>query len=124
MTLAATLMVWPASAAYFGAISLAAPLATLFAVPILAPIMIAGSLSAFTGLLYLPLAQVIAWAVWLLTTYLLLVARVFSRLPYAAFDVQSPAVLIIATYYIFLMLVIIWLNRRKRMRFMAEMEII
>ncbi len=123
MTLAATLMVWPASAAYFGAISLAAPLATLLAVPILAPIMVVGSLSAFAGLLYLPLAQVIAWVVWLLTTCLLLVARVFSALPYAYFEVQGPAVLIIAAYYIFLMLAVIRLNRRRRMRFMTEMEI-
>jgi predicted ferric reductase len=82
-----------------------------------------GLLSAFTGLLYLPLAQVIAWVVWLLTTCLLLVARVFSALPYACFEIQGPAVLIIAGYYILLMLAAIRLNRRRRMRFMTEMEI-
>ncbi len=124
MTLAATLMVWPASAAYFGTLSLSAPLATLFAVPVLAPIMLVGSLSAFAGLLYLPLAQVIAWIVWLLTTYLLLVARVFSSLPYACFEVQGPAVLVVAGYYILLMLSAVLLNRRRRIRFMVEMEVI
>jgi competence protein ComEC len=121
MTLAASLAVWPATAAYFGMLSLTAPLATLLAVPVLAPIMVIGSLGAFVGLAWMSAAQVIGWVVWLLTGYLLLVARVFSHVPAASLDVSSPEVAIIAGYYGIIALIVFWLSRSRRKRTMVEM---
>ena len=123
MTLAATLAVWPASAAYFGTVSLAAPLATLLAVPVLPFIMGTGSLAAFAGLLIQPMSQLIAWVVWLLVTYLLLVAKLFAHLPAAALTTGSPAALIIISYYGLLIAAVWWLARRKRSKFVAEMAL-
>jgi len=107
MTLAATLAVWPASAAYFGMVSLAAPVATLLAVPVLPAIMILGSLSALAGLLFLPLAQVIGWVVWLFTTYLLLVARGFAHLPNAVLTTGNISATLIPAYY-GLIIIVVW----------------
>jgi competence protein ComEC len=124
MTLAATLAVWPASAAYFGMVSLAAPLATLLAVPALPAIMILGSLSALAGLLYFPLAQVLGWVVWLFVTYLLLVARGFAHLPYAALTTGNVGTILILAYYGLIILAVWWLARRRRIRFMAELALV
>lgn len=123
MTLAATLAVWPATAAYFGMVSLAAPLATLLAVPVLPAIMILGSLSALAGLLFLPLAQVIGWVVWLFTTYLLLVARAFAHLPNAVLTTGSISAVLIPAYYGLIIIAVWWLARRRRKNFMAEMAL-
>ena len=121
MTLAATLAVWPASAAYFGMVSLAAPLATLLAVPVLPAIMILGAFSALAGLLYFPLAQVLGWVVWLFVTYLLLVARGFAHLPHAVLTTGGISAALIATYYGLTIFAVWMLARRKRAKFMAEM---
>ncbi len=123
MTLAATLAVWPASAAYFGMVSLAAPLATLLAVPVLPAIMIIGLLSAVAGLLFLPLAQVIGWVVGLFVTYLLLVARGFAHLPYAVLTPGNISTVLIAAYYSLIILAVWMLARHKRAKFMAEMAL-
>ena len=124
MTLAATLAVWPASAAYFGMVSLAAPFATLLAVPVLPAIMILGSLSALAGLLYLPLAQVTGWVVWLFVTYLLLVARVFAHLPHAVLTTGSVSTILILAYYGLMILAVWMLARRKGTRLMEEMALV
>ncbi len=121
MTLAATLAVWPASAAYFGMVSLAAPLATLLAVPVLPAIMILGSFSALAGLIYFPIAQVTGWVVWLFVTYLLLVARGFAHLPHAVITTGDISAILIPTYYGLIIFAVWMLARRKRAKFMAEM---
>jgi len=121
MTLAASLTVWPASAAYFGTISLASPVATLLSMPVLGPIMVIGLLGALAGLIWLPAAQVIAWAVWMLTSYMLLVARVFANVP--TIDTSGPRALIVIAYYAVLAVGVIWFTRSRRKRFMAEMGI-
>jgi competence protein ComEC len=123
MTLAATLAVWPASAAYFGTVSISAPLATLLAVPVLPAIMIIGSLSAFTGLIYLPLAQVMGWVVWLFVSYLLLVAKGFANLPHAVLTTGSVSTVAITVYYALIITVVWWLARRRKKNFMAEMAL-
>jgi len=124
MTLAATLAVWPASAAYFGMVSLAAPVATLLAVPALPAIMILGSLSALAGLFYFPLAQVLGWVVWLFVTYLLLVARGFAHLPYAVLTPGNISTVLIAAYYGLIILAVWMLARRRRTKLMTEMALV
>jgi competence protein ComEC len=121
MTLAATLAVWPASAAYFGMVSLAAPLATLLAVPVLPAIMILGAFSALAGLIYFPIAQVIGWVVWLFVTYLLLVARGFAHLPHVVLTTGDISTILIPSYYGLIIFTVWMLARRKRAKFMAEM---
>jgi hypothetical protein len=123
MTLAATLAVWPASAAYFGMVSLAAPFATLLAVPVLPAIMILGSLSALAGLLYFQIAQVTGWVVWLFVTFLLLVAKGFSHLPHAVLTTGDMSAIVISAYYGLIILAVWWLARRRRAKLMAEMSL-
>lgn len=124
MTLAATLAVWPASAAYFGMLSLAAPIATLLAIWVLPCIMVLGSLSAISGIIYLPLGQVLAWGTWLLATYLLLIARVFAHLPVVSLGAGNINTVLIIIYYGLIILGVWILMRRRRIKFMAEMGLL
>jgi competence protein ComEC len=121
MTLAATLAVWPASAVYFGTVSLAAPLATLLAVPVLPFIMVLGSFMALAGLFYLPLAIATGWALWVFESYLLLVVRLFSSIPGSAIATGDLSQVVIAAYYALTIAVVWVLTRRRRTTFMNEM---
>jgi competence protein ComEC len=121
MTLAATLAVWPASAVYFGTVSLAAPFATLFAVPVLPFIMVLGSLMAAAGLLYLPVAIASGWAVWVFTSYLLLVVNVFSKIPGAVIAAGNISRILIVVYYASAVVIVWMLTRRQQVKFAAEM---
>jgi hypothetical protein len=104
-------------------VSLAAPFATLLAVPVLPAIMILGSLSALAGLIYFLIAQITGWVVWLFVTYLLLVARCFAHLPHAVLTTGDLSTIIIAAYYGLIILAVWWLARLKRKKFVAEMAL-
>ncbi|MBI2829705.1 MAG: DNA internalization-related competence protein ComEC/Rec2 [Chloroflexi bacterium] len=80
VTLAALLAVLPPVAYYFGIVAFASPLATLLALPVLPAIIVSGILAGVVGLVFLPLAQVIAWLVWLFISYLLAVVYAFAAL--------------------------------------------
>jgi len=115
VTLAAIIAVWPVIAYYFGIVSFVGPLATLFALPALPGIIIAGALAGGLGLIALPAAQVIGWLAWLFLSYMLLVVNGFAVLPLSAIEVSSVDPTLIWVYYSLLALVI-WLNsNRKRL---------
>jgi predicted membrane metal-binding protein len=121
MTLAATLAVWPVSAIYFGTISLAAPFATLLAVPVLPFIMSLGSLMSLAGLLWLPAAIGAGWVLWVFLSYLLLVVDLFSKIPYAVIPTGDISRAFTVAYYGTVMLIAFALTRRRRANFIAEM---
>lgn len=98
---------------YFGIVSLAAPLTTLLTLPALPAIIVTGFLAAFTGLVFLPVAQVIAWLTWLCLSYLLLVVRVFAALPLSYVETGPINTNLIAGYYLALAAAL-WLFSRRR----------
>ncbi len=123
VTVAATAAVCPLTALYFGRISLVSPLATLLAVPVMPLIIILGLLSAVSGLISLPLGQATAWLAWLFLSYLLVVARAFACLPCASVEMHLSGGLMAAGYYMVLTAVLWWLNRRQRIKVMAQLQV-
>ena len=121
MTLAATLAVWPVSAIYFGTISLAAPFATLLAVPVLPFIMSLGSLMSLAGLLWLPAAIGAGWVLWVFLSYLLLVVNLFSKIPYSIIPTGDISRAFTVAYYGSVISIAWALTRRRRSIFIAEM---
>ncbi len=117
ISLAATLAVWPALACHFGVVALAGPVATLLATPALPFIILLSLATALAGLVWSAAGQAIGLVAWLFTSYLLLVARVFSRLP--ALNMNLPTVALWA-YYALLALMVWWLTRLRRRRVMEE----
>jgi competence protein ComEC len=84
ITLAAQVFTIPLIFFSFHRISLISPLSNVLIGFIVAPLTAAGLLMVTIGLLFLPLAQVIAWVVWVPLAYILLVVRVLSRVPFAS----------------------------------------
>lgn len=106
VSLGAVLAVWPLIAYYFGIFPWIGPLATFFAVPIMPGIIVFGAVAGFAGLIFMPLASVLGWILWLFLSYMLLVVKIFSLVPFAELRIDATAVLI---YYAVLML-ILWLT--------------
>lgn len=106
ITLAAIVAVWPIIAFYFGIVSFVTPLATFLALPALPGIIITGALTGGVGLIALPVAQVIAWFVWLFASYMLLVVNGFAALPLSFTETGSVDTTLIWAYYSVLVIAI------------------
>src|SRR5213593_3948503 len=88
-TLAATLPTIPIIAAVFGRISLVSPLANLAAVPLFAPLMLAGAATAVVGTLSTDLARVPALITFVLAVALRVVVETSASLPLASLAVPD-----------------------------------
>jgi competence protein ComEC len=86
-TFAALALVLPLLLYQFGTLSAIAPLANLLLAPAIPPAMFFGAIAAMTGLLALPLGQVLALLAWPFTSWLLEGTYLLARLPWAAFEV-------------------------------------
>ena len=120
MSLAATLAVWPVLSASFAVVAPAGPLATLLAAPALPFVILLSLAAALAGLVFPPLAQLVGWAAWLFVSYMLAVARVFSRLPVLN---VSAGVSVLLGYYALFCLVLWQLARHRRRRLSAELSL-
>lgn len=90
MTLAAQLMTLPLVAVYFGRLSLVAPLTNVLVVPLIAVVTVIG-MALLAGAWLLPgLGWALLMPVWAALSYLVWVADVSSRLPYAAVAWMLP----------------------------------
>ncbi|MEK7353805.1 MAG: DNA internalization-related competence protein ComEC/Rec2 [Chloroflexota bacterium] len=118
VSLGAIMAVWPLIAHYFGIISWIAPVATLIAVPALPGIIVIGAFTGVIGLAALPIAQVIGWVAWLFLSYMLLVVKAFTIVPFIK-GVQIDTTLIWVYYSV--LALIIWLaNNRNSMTKVGE----
>jgi competence protein ComEC len=68
---------------YFGIVSWIGPIATLLTVAPMPAIIVAGSACGILGIFVLPLSQLIAWFVWLLLSYVLLIVRLADFIPFS-----------------------------------------
>lgn len=75
MTLSVQIGTLPLLIYHFKQISLIAPIANILIVPVVSFIMIFGMLFMVSGLIYLPLAHITVWPVWLLLSYVLKVVE-------------------------------------------------
>lgn len=83
VSLGCIIAIWPLIAFYFGIFSWVGPLATLLTVAVMPAIIVAGSACGILGVFVLPLSQFIAWFVWLLLSYVLLIVRVTDYVPFS-----------------------------------------
>lgn len=99
VTLGSLVLIWPLLSHTFGFVPLMGMPATVLAVPVLAPIIVASSVTGLLGLFSPALAHITGWLVWLLLTYMLAVVRFFASLPLATIDLRlSPW--IVTAYYV------------------------
>lgn len=115
MTLAAQLGTLPVLIFHFGRLSLVSPLANLLIVPLLPLIMMLGMILSFSGLIWLPLAKIMAGPVWVLLTYLFKVVDYLSAWSLAACQLKNISWLVLIVYYSFLIFFILKCSKSKKL---------
>ena len=85
-TMAAQVFTLPILIFNFGYVSLYAPLANILAVPVITVLTISGFILVAIGLFSASAAWIVSLPVWLLCEYLIRVAGIVARLPYAALN--------------------------------------
>ncbi len=113
VTLAALAGVLPLIAYYFGIISIVSPLATLLVLPVLVGIIILGTLTAVSGLFFIPLSLVFGWLLWLILSYMLFIVEGFAKLSMAYIATGSFNAIYVWLYYIGLAIIIATVNMHK-----------
>lgn len=112
MTLAATAFTLPIVAISFHRVSIAAPLANLFAVPAFVAVAATSSLVAIAGLVVPGDDAYLSWFAWPPAAYLIAVVRLFADLPVASVELRGVRVEHAIAYYAALGAVIGWFSRR------------
>ncbi|MBI4282763.1 MAG: DNA internalization-related competence protein ComEC/Rec2 [Chloroflexi bacterium] len=98
-TVAATLATLPLVAFYFHQVSLVGLPATLLAMPVLAPVMVVGLITAALGLVSTGAAQVAGWGTWLFLSYLKLVVELFDAVPGNIVKIGWMGAPLVVVYY-------------------------
>jgi len=110
MTLSAQIMVLPLVVYYFGNLSFIAPLANILVLPLLPFIMIIGFILVISGFIFLPLAKLLGYPLWLGIEWILLVAKKTSGFSY---NVEKIDFFWVFIFYLFLVW-LIWFLKRKQ----------
>jgi competence protein ComEC len=114
MTTAATAFTLPILAISFHRVSLAAPLANLFAVPAFVAVAATSGLAAIGGLILPGDAAYLSWLAWAPAAYLIAVVRLFADLHVASVELQGIHVEHAIVYYAVLGAAILRFSRRRR----------
>lgn len=117
MTLAAQVFTLPILVYNFGRISLIAPLTNVLVVPLMPVILGLGLLFGLLASVWLPLGKVLAFLLWPFITYLVKVVEETSKWPGASLIWQGASWIWPVIFYFFLLGIIYWLNRRKKLSF-------
>lgn len=88
-TLAATLATVPIIMVVFGRVSVVAPIVNVLVLWLVPPMMALGAMTAFVGLLWQPLGQLIAWMAYPLLWWFVMVVEWFSNLPFASVEFEG-----------------------------------
>jgi competence protein ComEC len=111
MTLAATAFTLPVLAISFHRVSLAAPMANLFAVPAFVAVAATSGLVAVAGLVLPGDAAYLSWLAWPPAAYMIAVVRLFADLPVASVELRGVHVEHAIAYYAALGAAIWWFSR-------------
>ncbi|OGV91981.1 hypothetical protein A3A66_04635 [Microgenomates group bacterium RIFCSPLOWO2_01_FULL_46_13] len=112
-TLAATFAIIPITLIQFESISLISPLVNAMVLWLIPPLMFLGAVLAAAGLIWLPLAKLVALLTWPLLELFVQVINLWSQTPFALIKISGLSWLFAAGYY-FLLLDVIWLTSRKK----------
>ncbi|RME82719.1 MAG: ComEC family competence protein [Caldilineae bacterium] len=108
ITLAAQITTMPLVVYHFGRLSLISFLANLLILPVQPPIMIAGGLAIFVGLLLLPLAQAIALIPTLSLWWTVLIVEAMAAIPWGSLEVSAFGRLVAMAYTILFIAGFLW----------------
>jgi len=115
VTLAAQITTIPIILHYFGRLSIVTLLTNFLILPVQSFIMIWGGVAMLSGLVFLPLGQVVGWIAWVFLTFTIEVVRLTARAPYASVPVKMGGGMVFA-YYALLAVLTWWSAQSKERR--------
>ncbi|MDM8518453.1 DNA internalization-related competence protein ComEC/Rec2 [Anaerolineales bacterium HSG6] len=111
ITLAAQIITGPLIVYHFGRFSLVSLLTNLLILPAQPPIMLLGALATGTGMLWLPLGQLLGGLVWLPLAWTVWIVETTAQWPYASLDVGRLPVWLMLILYLTIAGGVWWLKR-------------
>ncbi len=118
ITLASQIITLPIIVYNFGRISLVAPITNLLVLPIISFLTILGFIVSVVGIFSITLGFIVSLPCWFLLAYLISVVEIFSG-QWALFTIQNLSWGWVVFYYIFLFILISWLNRSQKSEFLG-----
>ncbi|HHV98865.1 MAG TPA: DNA internalization-related competence protein ComEC/Rec2 [Clostridiaceae bacterium] len=116
ITLAAQAGVLPITILYFNKISTLSVITNLLVVPLLPTITILGFIMVMISFMSLFLFQLMANINCILLSFILLVTKVNSRLPFSAVRIATPPFLFLVIYYVVMLLLLLYRPVLKKIR--------
>ena len=114
LSLGSILATFPLIAYYFDIVSPISPVATLLALPAILPIVLTSFGVGITGIFSPFLSQVMGWLAFPFLSYLMVVVKGFSLLPFSSFEVEVGRQNIILAYYVMLFGGMLFWRRLKK----------
>ena len=102
MSLSAQILVFPLILYHFGTLSLAVLLSNVLVLAILPLVMIFTFVFILGGLIWSGLAGVLIWPAWLLLSYIIAVAEIFSKIPLLSYQFSSVSLAVVFILYFFI----------------------
>lgn len=112
VTIAAQLVTVGVTVSTFQRLSLVSLLTNALILPVQVYIMLFGGISLLVGLVFQPLAQLIAWIAWVFLAYTTSVVQLLARLPKAAIALGNGTFPVIVTYYVLLACLTWWFRSK------------
>ena len=94
---------------YFGRISILAPLVNILVIEAVTPIMIIGFVLALVSLIWMPVAQIVAFVVFVPAFYFVKVVEIFAAIPYGQAEFGEGNIWLLVGGYTAVALVTLWL---------------
>jgi len=107
ITLSAQILVLPLILYYFGNLSLAAPISNVLILLVMPIVMLLGFFFIFASFINFWLAQIFFWPLWILATYIILITKIFSSIPYLSFLIIGFPLIGVLFIYILLFLLFV-----------------
>ncbi|OGD78525.1 hypothetical protein A2683_01560 [Candidatus Curtissbacteria bacterium RIFCSPHIGHO2_01_FULL_34_40] len=99
---------------YFGRVSILSPIANIFVVEAISPVMALGFLIAILSLILMPLAQILAYIAYIPAFYFVKVVDIFARIPVGQIDLGKGNWGMVVGFYMLLgLLMFIWMRKSK-----------
>jgi len=111
ITLSAQILVLPLILYYFGNLSLIAPISNILILLVMPIVMLLGFAFIFTSFISFWLSQIFFWPVWLLITYIILITKLLSGIPYLSFVIMGFP--LIATLIIYILIILFLINLKR-----------
>jgi len=113
ITLSAQIFTFPLILYYFGNLSLIAPMANLFILPVVPLLMIFIFIFSFMALIFSWLAKILVWPAWVILTYILIMVKFFAHLPCLSFSFGSVSIGLVIFLYLAIILLKILFQEKE-----------